>query len=62
LKNVRRSDAEKNAHANAMLDYPKANDEAGQARLKMRKEQGGLAHRDDIRTFVDFIDAYEKRI
>jgi hypothetical protein len=33
-----------------------------QARLKLRKEQAGLAHRDDIRTFVDFIDADEKRI
>ena len=33
-----------------------------EARLKMRKEQAGLAHRDDIKTFVDFIDADEKRI
>ena len=31
------------------------------ARLKMRKEQSGLGHRDDIRTFVDYIDADEKR-
>jgi len=30
--------------------------------LKLRKEQAGLAHRDDIQTFVDFIDADEKRI
>jgi len=28
----------------------------------MRKEQAGLTHRDDIRCFVDFIDADEKRI
>jgi len=28
----------------------------------MRKEQAGLAHRDDIQRFVDFIDADEKRI
>lgn len=61
-KHVKRGEAEKKAHADGMLDYPKANDEAGQARLKMRKEQGGIAHRDDIRTFVDFIDADEKRI
>jgi hypothetical protein len=33
-----------------------------QARLKMRKEQAGLSHRDDIRIFVDFIDADEKRL
>jgi hypothetical protein len=32
------------------------------ARLKWRKEQVGLAHRDDVQTFVDFIDADEKRI
>jgi hypothetical protein len=31
-------------------------------RLKWRKEQAGLALREDIRTFVDFIDADEKRI
>jgi len=30
-------------------------------RLKMRKEQAGLSLRDDIRCFVDFIDADEKR-
>jgi hypothetical protein len=45
-----------------MLNYPPPGDEAMQARLKMRKEQAGLAHRDDIRGFVDFIDADEKRI
>lgn len=61
-KNVKMSDAEKKAHAEGMLDYPKANDESGQSRLKMRKEQGGLTHRDDLRTFIDFIDADEKRI
>jgi hypothetical protein len=33
-----------------------------QARLKLRKEQAGLARRDDIQSFVDFIDADEKRI
>ena len=32
------------------------------ARLKWRKEEAGLATRDDIQTFVDFIDADEKRI
>jgi hypothetical protein len=28
----------------------------------MRKEQAGMAHRDEIQNFVDFIDADEKRI
>ena len=60
-KNVRRSDAEKKALAAGILDYPKAGDAEMQARLKMRKEQAGLSHRDDIGTFVDFIDADEKR-
>jgi hypothetical protein len=29
---------------------------------KQRKESAGLAHRDDIRTFVDFIDADGERL
>jgi hypothetical protein len=62
LKHVRKSEAEKKAHAEGMLNYPKADDADGQARLKMRKEQNGLAHRDDITSFVAFIDADEKRI
>jgi hypothetical protein len=33
-----------------------------QERLKLRKQQAGLTHRDDIQCFVDFIDADEKRI
>ena len=60
-KNVKKSDAEKRAHAEAMLNYPKADDQAMQDRLKQRKEAAGLAHRTDIKTFVDFIDADEKR-
>lgn len=62
LKNVKRSDSDKNAHANGMLNYPKADDAEGQARLKMRKEQAGITHRTEIHCFVDFIDADEKRI
>lgn len=61
LKNVSRTDAEKRAHAEGMLNYPKPDDASGQDRLKQRKESAGLAHREDIRTFVDFIDADEKR-
>jgi 3-methyladenine DNA glycosylase Tag len=44
-----------------MMNYPKADDAAMQTRLKLRKEQAGLSHRTDIQTFVDFIDADEKR-
>jgi ribosomal protein L13E len=61
LKNVRKNEAEKKAHAEALMNYPKPDDEAMQARMKMRKEQAGLSHRDDIKRFVDFIDADEKR-
>jgi hypothetical protein len=59
--NVRKSDAEKKAHADGMLNYPKADDAAMQDRLKQRKQAAGLAHRDDLKNFVDFIDADEKR-
>ena len=61
-RNVKRTEADKKAHAVTMLDYPKEGDTEGQARLKMRKEQAGLTHRNDICSFVDFIDADEKRI
>jgi hypothetical protein len=61
-RNVKKSPAEKAAHAKDMSSRPSANDAEAVARLKMRKEQSGIAHRDDIRTFVDYIDADEKRI
>jgi hypothetical protein len=61
-QNVKRAAAEKDAHWREIVSFPKADDEKGQARLKMRKEQSGISHRDDIRTFVDYIDADEKRI
>ena len=59
---VKKSPAEKAAHWEDILSRPKAGDEAANARLKMRKEQCGGAHRDDVRTFVDVIDLDEKRI
>jgi hypothetical protein len=62
LKHVNKTDAEKRALVAAVLDYPRADDAAAQERLRQRKEQAGLSHRDDIRCFVDFIDADEKRI
>ena len=61
-KNVKKSAAEKAALLPQMLDYPKSDDAEGVARLKMRKEQAGLTHRDELMNFVDFIDADEKRI
>ncbi|MDB6033373.1 MAG: hypothetical protein JWM16_3711 [Verrucomicrobiales bacterium] len=60
-ENVKKTDVEKKAHAEGMLNYPKADDQALQERLKMRKEQAGMAHRAEIKGFVDFIDADEKR-
>jgi hypothetical protein len=61
-RNVKKSPAEKAAHLKDLLSRPMPGDEAALARLKMRKEQCGAAGRDDIRTFVDVIDADEKRI
>ncbi len=60
-KNVRRSDAEKKAFNDFVLNRGR-DDEAAKARLKMRKEESGLSHRDDLQTIVDYIDADEKRI
>ncbi len=59
--NVKKTEAEQRAHADAMANYPKAGDTEMENRLKQRKEAAGLAHRDDLKNFVDFIDADEKR-
>jgi Domain of unknown function (DUF5069) len=59
--NVKKTDAEKKAFNDFVLNRGQEDDDAVKTRLKMRKEQAGLAHRDDIKTFVDFIDADEKR-
>jgi hypothetical protein len=61
-RQVVKPESVKAAHRERMLDYPRKDDAEMQARLKMRKEQAGLAQREDIRTFVDFIDADEKRM
>lgn len=61
-QNVKKSAAEKAAHWQDVLSRPLANDAAAVARFKMRKEEAGIAHRDDITCFVDSIDADEKRI
>lgn len=62
LKNVKAPDSAKAEQRERMLNYPRKDDAEMQARLRMRKEQAGLTHRDDIQCFVDFIDADEKRI
>jgi hypothetical protein len=62
LKNVTKPESAKAAHRELMLSYPKKGDVEMEERLRLRKEQAGLTHRDDIKTFVDFIDADEKRI
>ncbi len=59
--NVKTTEPDKAAFNHFVLNRG-TEDEAIKARLKMRKEQAGLGHRDDIRTMVDFIDADEKRI
>jgi hypothetical protein len=61
-KNVRKPESVKAAHRERMLSSPKKDDAEMQARLQMRKNEAGIGNRDDIRTFVDFIDADEKRI
>ncbi len=61
-QNVKKSPVEKAAHAQDILSRPKPDNAEAVARLKMRKEQCGGAHRDDVKTFVDVIDLDEKRI
>jgi hypothetical protein len=58
--NVHRSAEEKLKFNNYILN--RGREEEVKPRLKMRKEEAGLAHRDEITTFVDFIDADEKRL
>jgi hypothetical protein len=61
-QNVKKSPSEKAAHWQDVLSRPLAHDEAACARFIMRKEQAGISHRDDIKIFVDYIDADEKRL
>ena len=62
LKNVKKPDSAKAEQRERMLNYPRKDDVAMQERLKMRKQQSGLSHREDVQCFVDYIDADEKRI
>ena len=61
-RHVKRTTAEKATHWQDVLSRPLPNDEAACARFKKRKEESGFAHRDEIKNFVDYIDADEKRI
>ena len=58
---MQKTEAEKAAFQDFLLNRGREGEEI-KARLKQRKEDAGLAHREDIQTFVDFIDADEKRI
>jgi len=59
-QNVRKTDAEKQAFADFVLNRGNDTDEL-RARLEQRKKDANLAHRTDVKTFVDFIEADEKR-
>jgi hypothetical protein len=61
-KHVNKPESVKAAHRERMLNSPKPGDAEMQARLEMRKENAGMANRADVQTFVDFIDADEKRL
>ncbi len=60
-RHVKKTAADKMNFLQSMLNYPPLDDAEGIARLKLRKEQANLTHRDDIKNFVDFIDADEQR-
>jgi hypothetical protein len=61
-QNVKRSDAEKRAHAEEMTNRPRPGDAESLQRFTQRKKDFGLTHRNDIKTWVDLNDADEKRI
>jgi len=60
-KNVKKTEAEKAAFRDFLLNRGTEGGEVTE-RLKMRKEQAGMTGRDEIKTFVDYIDADEKRL
>ncbi len=62
LKNVKQPESVKVAHKQKMLNYPAKDDAAMQERLRVRKAESGMAHREEIQSFIDYIDADEKRI
>ena len=60
--NVKKTQAEKDAHWQNVLSRPLAHDPEAVARLQKRKEESNLGHRADLTNFVDYIDADEKRL
>ena len=60
-QNVKRTAAEKRAHAEGMINRPPPGDAEALARFTQRKKEFGLAQRDDVKTWVDLNDADEKR-
>lgn len=60
-QNVGVGDAAREAFNRYVLNRGTEDDQI-RARLAWRKEQAGLSHRNDVLTFVDFIDADEKRL
>jgi hypothetical protein len=60
-RNVKKTSAEKAAFNTFVVNRGGDEPEA-KARLEKRKGELGLAHRADVLTFVDMIDADEKRI
>jgi hypothetical protein len=61
-QNVKKSTPEKAAHAQDQLSRPKSGDPAAQERFRMRLQQAGFSQRTDLKNFVDYIDADEKRL
>ena len=61
-QNIKKTQAEKDAHWQDVLSRPLAHDPAAVARLQKRKEESNLGHRTDLTNFVDYIDADEKRL
>src|SRR5258708_18011446 len=61
-QHVNKPESVKAAHRERMFNTPRKDDPEAVARLNMRKEQAGISHRNEIQSFVDFIDADEKRI
>jgi len=60
-QNVNRTEAQKEAFRQFVLNRGTEDDEV-RARLEQRKREAGLGDRDDVRTFVDLIDADEGRM
>ncbi len=59
---IKKTEKEKAAFNDYILNRGREDDVELRSRLQMRKDQAGLGFRSDIQTFVDFIDADEKRI